>query len=211
MRYPVKQIFISQGFSNNHKGIDLGYFDNENQPVYAIENGEVIYIQKQKTGGNVIHIKHQNGYVSEYAHLEDNSIKVKLGTCVFKGEQIANMGNSGIVSGYHLHLGLYKGKYIDYNHKERFVDPIKYLCVYKNQVVYEPTAKKYNLKYTKIAHDIPYTEIGAAMYIRYKNKEIVGKIHNGDEVEFFGLWSNNKKLAVVDNIKEYTTVAKYLC
>ena len=210
MRYPVNQIYISTPFSNSHKGIDLGYFEDKNQPIYAIDNGEVIAIQRQKSGGNVIHIRHDNGYVSEYAHLKDGSIKVKIGTCVFKGEQIANMGNTGCVSGYHLHLGIYKGKYIDYNHKERFVDPVKYLCAYANQAVYEPTQKKYNVKHTHIAHDIPLSEIGRAMYIRYKNTKVVGKIHNGDEVEYYGIWSNKKTLAVVDNIREYTTVAKYL-
>lgn len=218
MRYPTNDIYISQRFSKTHRGIDLGYFDNPNQPIYSVTSGKVISIEKQTTGGNVIHIRHtKNGmqllpYVSEYAHLKTGSICVKVGDYVKQGQQIALMGNTGKVSGYHLHYGLYSGTSIDYK-VDRWLDPVKYLCVYKNQSVYEGTKKLYSLNYTKIARGIPDSEIGHAMYVRHKNKEIVGRIYNGDEVEYFGTkryLPKLTKLAIVDALLEYTSVDKYL-
>lgn len=211
MRYPVNEIFISQGFNRNtHKGIDLGYFDNPNQPVYSVDNGTVIYSKYQSSGGYVLQIRHDNGFVSEYGHLKKDSIKVTIGTKVLKGEMIALMGNSGKTKGSHLHLGLYKGTYIDYN-VNKWVNPVIYLCCYQNQKVYNKTEKAYNINHSRIAHGIPASEIGNRMYIRVRNGyKIVGTIGNGEETEYFGKWEKNKSLAVVNNIYEYTTVDKYL-
>lgn len=211
MRYPVNEIFISQGFNRNtHRGIDLGYFDNPNQPVYSVENGTVIYSKYQTSGGYVLHIRHDNGFVSEYGHLKKDSIKVKVGTRVLKGEQIALMGNSGKTTGSHLHLGLYKGTYINYN-VNKWENPVKYLCAYQNQKVYKKTDETYKPYHSRIAHNIPVTEIGDRMYVRVKNGyKIVGTIGNGEETEYYGKWIKKKTLAVVNNIYEYTTVDKYL-
>jgi hypothetical protein len=218
MRYPVNEIYIANKFSSTHRGIDLGFFDDYNQPVYSANSGKVISIQKQATGGNVIHIRHTKQgmqllpFVSEYAHLKTGSICVKVGDYVKQGQQIALMGNTGKVSGYHLHYGLYSGTSIDYK-VDKWLNPVKYLCVYKGQQVYEGTKKLYSLNYTKIARGIPKTEIGEAMYIRHNNKEIVGKIYNGDEVEYFGTkrcLPSLTKLAVVNNLLEYTSLNKYL-
>ena len=46
MRFPVNEIYVSQKFSNTHRGIDLGWFNNPNQPVYSACDGKVIDIQK---------------------------------------------------------------------------------------------------------------------------------------------------------------------
>lgn len=213
MRYPLKSIDVGTPFSKTHFGVDFRWsneWEGKNAPVYAVDNGTVIYIEKQKSGGNVIHIRHENGYVSEYGHLEDNSIRVKKGMNVLKGEWIANMGGTGKVSGNHLHFGLYKGRYINYNDRSKFVDPLKYLCLYYDQRVSNMTDRKYLIYKTKIAHDIPETEIGEAMYIRYKNTKIVGKIYNGQEVETYGAWKVNTRLMLVDNIREYTALRRFL-
>ena len=220
MKYPVNEIFLSQKFSNTHRGIDLGYFDNPNQPVYSVCSGKVIDIQKQTSGGNVIHIRHTDpynkikliDYVSEYAHLKDGSIKVKIGDYVKEGQEIALMGRTGQASGNHLHYGLYHGSSINYR-VDRWINPVKHLCVFSNQVVYSGTKKLYTLNYSKVATGIPKTEIGEAMYVRVKNGKIVGKIYNGDEVAYYGAkryLPYLTKLAIVDNLLEYTTVDKYL-
>ena len=82
MRLPVNLTNVRKKFSKTHKGIDFG-FDSKvlgkNQPIYASEDGVVIYNRHQVSGGYVIHIKHNNGYVTEYAHLKKNSQKVKEG------------------------------------------------------------------------------------------------------------------------------------
>lgn len=128
MQKPVKYFGITNPFKvGNHYGVDLGWSKSSghNQPIYAIEDGIVIYKATQKTGGKVIHIKHSNGYVSEYAHL--NSWLVSINDKVRKGQQIGTMGATGKVSGEHLHLGLYKGTSIDYSKMSGFVNPVPYL------------------------------------------------------------------------------------
>lgn len=205
MRMPVDDVNIRQKFSKLHKGIDFGFVSSslgKNQPIYAVEDGEVIYNRKQVSGGYVIHIRHDNGYVTEYGHLKKNSQKVKEGQKVKKGQQIASMGNTGIVTGYHLHFGMYKGTKINYNKKSDFVDPLEYLCLYDNQHIYKNSKVK-NFNETKRVSGVP----SEPLNIRDKNNKIVGGYKNGDEAEYFG---KNGTKAIVDNIKNYTTTAKYL-
>lgn len=128
MQKPVKYFKITNPFKNKiHYGIDLGWSEKSghNQPIYAVEDGEVIYKAIQTTGGKVLHIKHSNGYVSEYGHL--NSWIVNKGDKIKKGQQIGTMGKTGKVKGEHLHFGLYKGTSIDYSKMSGFVNPVPYL------------------------------------------------------------------------------------
>ena len=206
MRTPVNYISITQDFSKKHHGIDFGWFSDShhNQWIYAIDDGTVIYNRKQISGGYVIHIRHDNGYVSEYGHLLKNSQQVHEGDKVKKGQKIAKMGKSGLVTGEHLHLGIYHGTSINYNDKSKWVDPAKYLNVYANQV--ENAKSKGKLKHTKIAYNIP----SEPLNIRYKTKhgKIVGYIYNGDEVEHY--YINNEGWNVCDNIRDYVCSNKYL-
>ena len=159
MNFALKWNWISYPFINNtkdltkqfqylHYGIDFGYHDQQhkNEPVYAIDDGVVIYNRYQSTGGYVIHIRHNNGFVSEYAHLQKDSQKVLEGDIVKRGQQIANMGNSGSqAKGNHLHLGLYRGEYINYNDLSKFVNPLDYLYLADWQEVDEDTDKEYHI------------------------------------------------------------------
>ena len=76
MIYPVNGIFVAQGYSQKHTGVDFGwnssYGFGKNQPVYAIEDGTIIDIQYQRfSGGYVIHLKlDQRNLVAEYGHLQ---------------------------------------------------------------------------------------------------------------------------------------------
>jgi len=65
-------------------------------------------------------IKHENGYVSAYAH--NGELDVKKGDVVKRGQVIAKSGVSGDVTSPQLHFQLRKG--------EQPVDPIKYLDTY---------------------------------------------------------------------------------
>ena len=205
MRLPVSLTNVRKKYSKSHKGIDFG-FDSKvlgkNQPIYAVEDGVVIYNRKQVSGGYVIHIRHDNGYVSEYGHLKKNSQRVKEGQKVKKGQKIALMGNSGIVTGYHLHFGMYKGDKINYKDKSKFVDPTPFLCMYDNQK-YRSNSLIKDFAKTKKVTGVP----NEPLNIRDKNNKIVGGYKNGDEAEFFG---KNGTKAIVDNIKGHTTINKYL-
>lgn len=205
MKAPLNYIGIKQEFSKKHHGIDFGWWTNHrNQNVYACEDGEVIYNRKQITGGYVIHIRHDNGTVSEYGHLLKNSQTVKEGMFVKKGQKIAKMGASGICTGEHLHFGLYRGTAINYKNKKNFIDPLKYINVYDTQHINENS--KTLIKHTKKAYHIP----SEPLNIRYKTKtgKVVGHIYNGDEVETYG--RNLDEWNIVDNLRDYVCSNKYL-
>lgn len=205
MKAPLNYLGIIQDFSKSHHGIDFGWWSgHRNQPVYACDDGKVIYNRKQITGGYVIHIRHDNGTVSEYGHLLKDSQTVKEGMLVKKGQKIAKMGASGLCKGEHLHFGLYRGKTINYKDKSKWLDPLKYINVYDNQTISKRDIDK--IKHTKKASDIP----SEPLRIRYKSKygKIVGNIYNGNQVETFGLdlegWN------IVDNLRDYLCSNKYL-
>ncbi len=111
-----------EGASKNHKGIDVKA--KRGTPVYSIATGKVYAINRNsRSAGKLIIIDHQNGYMSEYMHL--SSINVTSGQMVDTTTIIGKVGSSGISSGNHLHLGVFKGKgATGYNQrKSNFIDP----------------------------------------------------------------------------------------
>ena len=211
MQYPTNYIAVTTKFTKGvHNGIDLGWNSKKggNQvPIYSVEDGECIYRKIQKTGGLTLHIKHSNGIVSEYAHLSKANINV--GDKVKRGQQIANMGGTGIVTGNHLHFGLCKGSKITYTSKDQWLNPVEYLCKYKHQ---EGNLKSNTLyiKYsTKEAYKIPSEPLLVHNAPNFYDKSVVKdyNIYNGDEVEYYGK-SNN--LAIIDKVRGYYTSSKFL-
>lgn len=210
MQYPVNVINVRQEYSKSHKAVDLGWTKEigQYQKVYAVAKGEVIYIYKQEKGGNVIRIYHKElNCISEYAHLQDNSIKVKIGTKVLQGEQIANMGATGKrITGPHLHFAIVKGKkYIASNR----VDPIKYLARYPWQHIAEQSKAKDKIYKTKTAENIPSEPLLVHDKMNYKNSSVVKdfKINNNDYVPYFGSVGS---FAIVDNLNKYYTCKRFL-
>ncbi len=83
-----------------HKGMDIAA--PEGTPVYPAMDGEVIFSGKRDGYGNVVEIRHENGYVSRYAHNRENL--VSQGDRVSVREKIAEVGSSGRSTGPHLHF-----------------------------------------------------------------------------------------------------------
>ena len=109
---------VVQGFSNSdggNKGIDIS--GSKGQAVQAAAGGRVVYAGNALRGyGNLIIIKHNDDFLSAYAH--NDSISVKDQQEVRAGQQIAKMGSTGTNS-VKLHFEIrYKGK---------SVDPMRYL------------------------------------------------------------------------------------
>ena len=78
-------------------------------PVRAIDAGTVAYAGNEVKGyGNIVLIKHANGLISAYAHLDD--VGVKAGDTIAPGQVIAKVGESGGVSQPQLHFELRRGK-----------------------------------------------------------------------------------------------------
>ncbi|MBN9309322.1 MAG: M23 family metallopeptidase [Devosia sp.] len=105
-RWPVSGRVITD-FANS-KGTGINIEAPEGTAVRAAENGQVIYAGSGVEGyGNLILIRHPNGYVSAYAHLKD--MNVAKGTVVNRGDNIGTAGKTGGVAKSQLHFELRKG------------------------------------------------------------------------------------------------------
>ena len=104
-----------KGASTNHKGIDIAC--KYGTPIYAADGGTVSYSGWWGSGGYTIIIDHGNGYKTYYEH--NSSLLVKKGAHVYKGQQIARAGSTGVSSGSHCHFGIQKNG--------TYVNPLSYL------------------------------------------------------------------------------------
>ncbi len=77
-------------------------------PVHAADTGVVVYAGNELRGfGNLLLIRHDNGWVSAYAHCD--ALLVKRGDTVKRGQVIARVGQSGSANAPQLHFELRKG------------------------------------------------------------------------------------------------------
>nr|WP_218056603.1 murein hydrolase activator NlpD [Gilliamella apicola] len=113
-QWPAKGKIIEK-FSNASKGIDIS--GSLGDKIMAAADGRVVYSGNALPGyGNLIIIKHNDDYLTAYAH--NQSILVKEQQSVRAGEQIATMGATG-TSSVRLHFEI--------RYKAQSVDPLKYL------------------------------------------------------------------------------------
>jgi murein DD-endopeptidase MepM/ murein hydrolase activator NlpD len=97
-------------------GIDLAV--PEGTAIRAADDGVVAYAGNELKGyGNLVLVRHQNGYVTAYAHASE--LMVKRGDQVKRGQIIARSGQTGNVSAPQLHFEIRKGKVP--------VDPVQFL------------------------------------------------------------------------------------
>jgi lipoprotein NlpD len=82
---------VSDDFSEKTKGIDIA--GKLGDPVTAASDGKVVYAGNSLRGyGNLVIIKHDNTYLTAYAH--NRTLLVKEGDAVKKGQKIAEMGDT---------------------------------------------------------------------------------------------------------------------
>lgn len=93
-----------------NKGIDIS--GQKGQPIYAASGGKVVYAGSALRGyGKLIILKHNDDYLSAYAH--NDELRVKEGDSVKGGAVIANMGSTDAPD-VRLHFEIrYKGKSIN--------------------------------------------------------------------------------------------------
>jgi murein DD-endopeptidase MepM/ murein hydrolase activator NlpD len=105
-RWPTSGKVIVDFASSKGTGINIEV--PEGAAVRAAENGTVIYVGSGVEGyGNLVLIRHANGYVSAYAHLK--SMSVNKGDVVNRGDNIGQAGMTGSVNRPQLHFELRKG------------------------------------------------------------------------------------------------------
>jgi lipoprotein NlpD len=82
---------VTEDFSEKTKGIDIA--GKLGEPVTAASDGKVVYAGNSLRGyGNLVIIKHDNTYLTAYAH--NRTLLVKEGDAVKKGQKIAEMGDT---------------------------------------------------------------------------------------------------------------------
>ena len=119
-RWPVKGRIIA-GFGQRPNGMQndgINLAVPEGTPVKAADDGVVAYAGNELKGyGNLVLIRHSNGFVSAYANASE--LMVKRGDNVKRGQVIAHAGQTGNVTSPQLHFEIRKGS--------TPVDPTKYL------------------------------------------------------------------------------------
>ncbi|MGY3445712.1 MULTISPECIES: peptidoglycan DD-metalloendopeptidase family protein [unclassified Bradyrhizobium] len=119
-RWPVRgKVITAYGSKTNGKvndGINVAV--PEGTPVKAAEDGVVAYSGNELKGyGNLVLVRHSNGYVTAYAHASE--LLVKRGDTIKRGQVIAKSGQSGEAGSPQLHFEIRKGS--------SPVDPLQFL------------------------------------------------------------------------------------
>jgi len=119
-RWPVRGRIIA-GFGPKPNGLQndgINVAVPEGTPIKAAEDGIVAYAGNELKGyGNLVLLRHSNGFVTAYAHASE--ILVKKGDVVKRGQTIAKSGQTGSVTSPQLHFEIRKGS--------TPVDPAQYL------------------------------------------------------------------------------------
>ena len=92
------------GASTNHGGIDIGAASGT--PILAYAAGEVVQNTYHNKAGNYIKIDHGNGVATRYLHMVKKS-PLAVGTIVQAGQEVGQVGNTGVGTGAHLHFEIH--------------------------------------------------------------------------------------------------------
>jgi murein DD-endopeptidase MepM/ murein hydrolase activator NlpD len=112
LRSPIEFSRITSGFSNArfhpvlktwraHKGVDYGAPTGTKVRVTA--DGHVTFVGRKNGYGNVVVVRHPNGYETLYAHLSAFAGGSRPGRRVAQGDVIGFVGSTGMATGPHLH------------------------------------------------------------------------------------------------------------
>jgi len=95
--------FFNEQARRPHSGLDIAA--PEGTAIKSVEAGKVIETGNFFFSVNMVYVDHGQGVISMYAHM--SRIDVKTGDRVTKGQIIGAVGETGRVTGPHLHLGIY--------------------------------------------------------------------------------------------------------
>jgi murein DD-endopeptidase MepM/ murein hydrolase activator NlpD len=128
---------ITQGYDGkfSHQGSNKYAIDwqmPEGTPVYAARGGLVVKIKDDSDRGgpsikfdpynNYVLIRHEDGTLGHYCHLQKGGVVVQPGDIVKTGQLIAHSGNTGFSSGGHLHFCVF----MTHDGRERVSIPVKF-------------------------------------------------------------------------------------
>lgn len=90
-----------------HRGTD--YAASSGTPVRSVGDGVVVRAGRMSGYGNVVEVRHANGFVSRYGHLRGFARGVKRGVRVAIGETVGYVGMTGLATAPHLHFEVLVG------------------------------------------------------------------------------------------------------
>ena len=103
-----------------HLGVD--YRAPAGAPVVAVADGIVVSAGTSGGAGRMVHLRHANGFETEYLHL--SAIAVRPGMHVGQGELVGRVGSSGLATGAHLDYRLRKnGAFVNPTTAHRLMTP----------------------------------------------------------------------------------------
>ena len=97
--YAVSGWYFRDSRNPGHIGLD--YKCKMGEPIYASDNGVVVFAGWGGGYGNLVRVRHGNGYETYYAHF--SSFAVGCGQSVYQGQVLGYCGSTGWSSGAHLH------------------------------------------------------------------------------------------------------------
>lgn len=112
--WPVKKGWMSSGFGKRtdpfngkksyHRGVDFA--GKRGSDVVAVASGVVVRAESATGFGNLVEIRHADGFSTLYGHNKQNLVKV--GDVVSKGDTVALLGSTGRSSGPHVHFEVHR-------------------------------------------------------------------------------------------------------
>jgi len=113
--------FFNEQARRPHSGLDIAA--PQGTPIKAVESGTVTESGDFFFSGNMVYLDHGQGLISLYAHM--HTINVKPGDKITKGQVIGTVGETGRVTGPHLHLAIIAN--------QTTVDPLLFLPQLNNK------------------------------------------------------------------------------
>lgn len=99
-RFSYRRLHPVLGGVRPHLGVDYGAATGT--PVVAAANGTVVSAEMSGNSGNMVRIRHTNGYETYYLHLSAFAQGMRRGARVTQGQTIGRVGATGLVTGPHL-------------------------------------------------------------------------------------------------------------
>ena len=99
-RFSYRRLHPVLGTNQPHLGIDYGA--PTGTPVIAVANGRVVSAGASGGSGNMVRLRHTNGYETYYLHLSRFAKGMRSGARVVQGQTIGYVGSTGLATGPHL-------------------------------------------------------------------------------------------------------------
>ena len=129
-RFSYRRLHPVLGVNRPHLGVDYGA--PTGTPVVSVANGRVVSVTNSGGSGNMVRLRHTNGYETYYLHLSRFANGMRSGARVVQGQTIGYVGATGLATGPHLDYRIRKNG--------TFVNP---LIEFRNLPPGEPIPEEY--------------------------------------------------------------------